>query len=747
MNSQVALENITESGGVPESRLNDAKAVLDMVLNMIRADDYRASTRAKVKGLVDGNAPYSANELKRTGQSFRTNVNFREGESFLNMGMSAFFDVFAEVPTYATVRIKHGDVNDSEVYSRIITEEFDKLQKKDGSFDYLMQLSQHEMVLYGIGPLVFEDTMDWRCKPVKASDLLLPDGTKSNVDDWPMCVVRSTYQVHELYSYIKNSDAAANAGWNVAEAKKAIIKAHPDSQNSRGNSWESYQQQIRNNDLSFSAKCDTVRVAHVFYREFPTSEHPKGAISHCIVDERNSGNEFLFRKVNRYSKWSEAVHCMYYDKGDGTHHSVKGMGIKMFSALELKNRLKCSLIDAAMARTAIHMEPDSPNALNRINVIQMGPYSIIPPGFKVTQTNSAGVLDAPLAVERELEGLMQANLSQYRQRLEKGGNPRTATEIDAIVAQQSVLGKTQLNRYYTQLDTFFAERYRRVSKSNLTKDVPGADEALDFQKRCIERGCPKECLDKVEFVQATRTAGRGSPMERRAIMNQLMSIITMLPETGRKHVLEDHIASLAGYHTLNRYYPTPEEDVDTQEQQQEAAIENASFKSGAVIPIAGGDNHAIHTEVHLQGAGEAAQAAQQGAGDLAEIGAYLNAIIQHTTAHLGELSMDETRKELVKAYAEQLGELQKIVDQIAEEVARQQEEAAQQQQEAQEAQMQMQALQGGQDPKDQLATMRAERDESRRDMKTKNDMERKSMKTQQDLALKDAKAAQKLLAQ
>ena len=61
-------------------------------------------------------------------------MNFREGESFLNMGMSAFFDVFVEVPTYATVRIKHGDANDSEKYSRIITEEFDRLQK-DGSFD------------------------------------------------------------------------------------------------------------------------------------------------------------------------------------------------------------------------------------------------------------------------------------------------------------------------------------------------------------------------------------------------------------------------------------------------------------------------------------------------------------------------------------------------------------------------------------------------------------------------------------
>ena len=57
----------------------------------------------------------------------------------------------------------------------------------------------------------------------------------------------------------------------------------------------------------------------------------------------------------------------------------------------------------------------------------------------------------------------------------------------------------------------------------------------------------------------------------------------------------------------------------------------------------------------------------------------------------------------------------------------------------------MQQLQGGGDMKDQLAMMRAERDEARRDMKTQNDMERKNSKTQQDLALKDAKAAQSMM--
>lgn len=738
------LMNITESG-VPESRLNDPKSVKEMVLQMIQADDTRSGVRSKVKGLVDGNAPYKNSDLTRTGQSFRTNVNFREAESFLNMGVSAFFDVFSEVPTYATVKIDHGDVNDSERYSRIITEEFDKMQKKDGNFDYLMQLSQHEMVLYGTGPLIFEDNFDWRCKPVKSADLLVPDGTKSNVADWPACAVRSNYQVHELYSFIRNQEAASKAGWDVSAARSAIIAAAPKPHGlGSRNTWEDAQQELRNNDLSFSSRCDTVEVAHVFYREFPTEEHPNGAISHCIVDMRGEVESFLFRKVNRFKSWSECVHCMYYDKGDGMHHSVKGMGVKMYSALELKNRLRCSLVDAAMARSQIMLQPESPNDLNRSNVIQMGQYSVLPPNWNVIQTNSSGVLDAPMAVQNDLEGLMQANLSQYRQRLEKQGNPRTATEIEAITAQQSILGKTQLNRYYTQLDTFFAERYRRAINSNLTSDMPGAEEALAFQKACIDRGCPRECLDKVQMVQATRTAGRGSSLEKRAIMNQLMSIVTMLPESGRKHVIEDHIASLAGYHSLSRYYPMPEEDVDTQEQQQEAARENALFKTGAAIPIAGGDNHAVHATVHLQAATEAIQAAQQGVGDLTEVAAWMMTTTEHTAGHLEELSTDPTRKELLEMLSVQYDEVQKATDEMAAEVQKQQ-EAAMQQQQQQEAQMaEMQALQNGQDPKDQLAQMRAERDEARRDMKAQNSLERKTAKTRQDMALKDAKTAQQI---
>ena len=721
-----------------ESRLKDPKAVSDMVRNMIRADEIRAQTRAKVKGLVDGNAPYNRADLRKNSQSYRCNVNFREAESFLNMGLSAFYDVFAEVPTYATVKINHTDANVDESYSKIITEEFDRMQKKDGNFDYLMQLSQHEMTLFGIGPMVFEDTLDWRCKPVKAGDLLVPERTKSNVNEWTVAVVRAVYQVHEMYGYIKNPEIAAEMGWNVESVRKAIMDSAPEEEGRNSSKqWEWYQQQIRNNDLSYSSRCNVIRVSHVYYREFPSDENPQGAISHCVIDERGDNKNFLFRNVRQFEGWEECVHCLYYDKGDGLHHSVKGMGVKMYSSLELKNRLKCSLIDAAVARTAIHFQPSTPSDLNRLSIVQMGPYTVIPPGMQIQQTNSAGVLDAPLKVEESLEGLLQANLSQYRQRLEKDGNPRTATEIEALVAQQSVLGKTQLNRYYAQLDALFKERYNRAINPDLTDDVPGGAEALMFQKACRDRGVPKGALKSYDSVIATRTNGRGSQLERRATLNQLLAISNMLPESGRQHVIEDTVAAMTGFHSLQRYFPMPNKDPLAEEHAQEAAHENALFKLEEELPVSESDNHVIHAQSHLTAGVNSLNSLEQG-GDPAEVSVYLQFLLNHTSNHLNRLANDSTRKEVLGQLKEGFSELLNIFKNLANQVKQQQEA---QQEEQMEAQAEQEAITSGADPKEQVQMIRAEREENRKDMQAASDVQRKQMLAEADVQIKREKAA------
>ena len=724
--AQLPLQTINENGTAPETRIADAASAREIFQKLISADELRNNTRAKLRGLVDGNPPYNPADLRRNNQAFRTNVNFRESEAFLTLAMSAFYDVFAEVPTYANIRTAYGnDMDKREEWSKIITEEFDRLQKLDKDFDYIMQLSQREMVLIGDGPLIFEDGSNWRCKAIMATDLLVPDGTKSNVSDWKVACVRTRMGVDDLFEKIQDEQAATAAGWNVDYVRQRIRAAMPEPYRSGVQyDWEFFQRQLRSNDITFSARSEVVLMSHIFYKEFD------GQISHAIIDERDSEN-FMYRKLRRYKRWEQIIHPMYYDRGDGEHHGVKGLGIKMLQAMELKNRLRCSMVDSAFARTQILFRPLNPNALTKTSVVQQGPYAILPPDYEVIQQNIAGVLDAPMAVNADLENVLQGNLSQYRQSLNKpAGNPRTATEIQAIVSQQSAIGKTQLSRYYNQLDAFFEERYRRASNPNLNPITRSDKDAIEFQRRCKERGVPVQAMIDIDYVEATRTVGQGSQFAKQQLLGSLLGLLGSLPEGGKINLLQDYIAAQVGQQMVDRYLPTQIQSAKAQDQAALAVLEHGSLRQGNMVVVTDTQNHIIHIDAHLAAANEAAGSIQQG-GNPQEITLFLQGIGQHVQDHLLRLSTDPTRKNEAEAYRQQLQILSDTIQQLAGFIAEQEQ-----------AQMQMQqagAIQQGVDPKTAVMNAEIQAKIARQNAEAAANIQRQNTKAMADLARRNAK--------
>ena len=723
--TQLPLQTLNENNTAPDTRVADAASASEIFRKLFVADELRNNTRAKLRGLVDGNPPYSPAELRRNNQAYRTNVNFRESEAFLQLAMSAFYDVFAEVPTYAVVKTAYGNDQDKrEEWSKIITEEFDRLQKLDKDFDYLVQLSQREMVLIGIGPLIFEDANNWRCKAILSTDLLIPDGTKSNVSDWKVACVRTRMGVDDLYEKIKDKEAAEAAGWNVEYVYQRIKAAMPEPYRSGIQyDWEFFQRQLRENDIIFSARSEVILLCHVFYKEFD------GKISHAIIDERDS-SQFMYRKLRRFNRWEQIIHPMYYDRGDGNHHGVKGLGIKMLNAMELKNRLRCAMVDSAFARTQILFKPLNASALNKTSVVQQGPYAIVPPDYDVIQQNVAGVLDAPMAVNADLENVLQGNLSQYRQTLNKpAGNPRTATEIQAIVSQQSAIGKTQLSRYYTQLDSFFEERYRRASNPNL-EDLGGDKDAIEFQNRCKERGVPIQAMMDVELVQATRTVGQGSQFAKQQLLGSLLSLVGSLPESGKVHLLQDYIAAQVGQQMVGRYLPSQMPSAKDQDQAALAVLEHSSIKQGNMAVVTDTQNHTIHIGTHLAAASQVAGSLQAG-GNPQEILLFMTGIQQHVGDHLQRLALDPARKSEVEAYVQQVNQLAQVIQQLNDMVQQQAQQMA--------AQQQAVAIQQGVDPKTAIMNAETQAKIARQNAETQANIQRQNAKAMADLTRRNAK--------
>ena len=285
------LEGLSQDGKIPASRLTDPMAVREIVLKLIQANDKRSQTDAAVFGCISGNAPFDSNQLRANGMAWRANFASRIGEASFNLALSQFNDVILESPALATCQTEEGrDEQERNDFSEIITEEFQRLNDEDDALVYNLFLSQHEMVLYRCGPVMFEDDYDYRFRAIPQRYVLVPDESRSNAPDWKLSVIRCFYTSDELYSFIRNTESATVAGWDVVAVRDALMKVVPFSMwpRNRRYDWEWYEQRLNSNDLYWGASLEAIPVAHVLYREFPRSGMVEGKISRCAVLDQRS---------------------------------------------------------------------------------------------------------------------------------------------------------------------------------------------------------------------------------------------------------------------------------------------------------------------------------------------------------------------------------------------------------------------------------------------------------------------------
>lgn len=677
------------SFNAPKQRLSDPSKASSIVQSLIYANRERAQVDAQVKGMLDGNAPFSHSALVREGQTNRTNVSFREAEAMMGDAVTPFYDLFAESDTYARIELDEKDSQKRAEWSRIVTEEFDALMKEWAGFDWNMQQILFDTVGYGKGFAMWPDKTCWQFKGVRQSRVLVPDQTPSDPDQLEIMVVRQSSTVSELFNSIRDTDRARSIGWNTSATLEACQRAMPENDTGFGDSSEQIQQELRNHDLYQMTRSSVIRIAHIFVKEF------NGKVSHLIIEEldgrtdgKKPGGQFLYKKIGRFDSFRQVVCPIFYDIGDGTWHSIKGLMIKLFPFIGIKNRLNCAIVDNAFINMSVLVRPTTANAANSAAIIQLGPLSVLPPNTEIAQWGMAGRMEEGLAVERALTGKLESNLGQYRKpMLKEQGNPATATQVTYDAAKEAALSKGAVNRFYVQMDMLFECVFKRAVNPNLTDDGRGQNSlALAFQRRCIDRGVPKVKLQKPKFIRATRNIGNGSIFLRQQTVMQTAQFVPMMNEAGRQAWLDDAIAVMAGTEAVARWNPKQQISQQLADEQAWAVMENAVLNMGAPVRWTQTQNNVVHVATHLKAAVDAVNSLnpQQGGGDPAQVLSFLEMAGPHIATHLEEMQRDPTQAQLFKAFEDQFKQLGQITDDLKKQaqkaMQRKQQEQAQLQQ-------------------------------------------------------------------
>lgn len=676
------LQNIAESGAPPRDRIKDSKSLHEIYKRLKDADDKSARNRAEIQAMFDGIPPYSDADLVASGQAYRCNVNFDEASSILESATAGYIDLIHSVENLLTLKTEFGDSKTRAEYNDILAQELTRAIRSWPQFHFNYQLLVQNFVAHGVGIAYWEDNIDWRWRVSMFGDFLIPRKTLACEDEIEIAVCVRSYQVHQLYKFIEDSEVATDMGWNVDEVRKAILKAS-NGANSIGTTstdWEALQREFKNNDLfTGTAGASEVKVLHAWVKEFD------GTVSYYMTLENNEAEKFLCVKKSLYKHVNSAF--VFFPFGIGTngyYHSIRGLGYKIFPQIQLSNRLRCQMADGAMLSSTLLLQPSDEQALEDLNFTYYGPYSVLAPGtVNVVERAMPDVSKSAMPFLNDLVAQMQVKTGVYEGAKSAINDSREKTkfETQAILSGQSRLSLAALNLFYEPWGRVLKETVRRFVCGCYVAGEAGSREILEFKERCLMRGVPPEAIAMIDIdsVRPVRAIGSGSESARLLATDELTQLMPGFDEYGRKAAIRDRVAARFGYDLADRYAPPPNAEARPVIDVKVAMLENNEMRAGSAIAILPNENHLEHAKIHLTALGETAGAVDSGEVPIEEVVDYLVTLFGHTTEHVEYVSQDTTIPEEGATLRQQLQQFGEIVNNGVKQVQRMREQGAEQQ--------------------------------------------------------------------
>ena len=588
------LAGLDEKGKPAEQRLKDVKSATNIFHALHRADESSAVNRARVDAMFDGAAPYNSSKLAVSGQGLKTNLNFGEAQRILDVALSAYVDLYSSLERFVEVKATTGERSEVGPKEEIVAEELTHLFRSWPEFHSSYLRLCTTFIKHGVGITYFDSVDDWRFKVGSFADILIPRQTPSSEERIDVAVGRRQYHLHELYAFIRNEKAAKAVGWDVDEVKRVMVKnlKHTGRSNSRNmlTEFEALQAEIKNNDIHTGIQNPTVDVLHFWVRELD------GSVSHyiCVAQDPEA---FMYKKPSRYSKPEQAYILFTYGVGsNGTYHSIRGLGQRIFNHVQTSNRLRCQQIDGAMLSSAVMIQPENQRSLDELQFTFYGAYAVMSPNVKIVEKAIPNLGTAVQPALQDLTQQLQLNTDTVSTYGPNQGSPyRNQMQVVSDMDVATRISGATLNLFYASWNRLMREMVRRVVQSKKQ------DTAIkDFYVRCEKRGVEADFIKNldVERTKAVRSIGSGSLANRLVSLRELQGISGQFDDVGRRNLTRDIVSTRVGHDMADRYVPAEVESrpaVDT----KIAFLENSQLQQGQPVPVVGNELHGQHLQVHV----------------------------------------------------------------------------------------------------------------------------------------------------
>lgn len=702
----------------------------------LRDDDRcRSINRARIDAMFDGEAPYTDEQLRATGQPDKTNLNFGEAQRQLDIALSAYVDLFASVETL--VEVKSSNVNDKDRMSKegVVAEELSTMMRKHPAFHSTYMQLCTTFNKHGICPTFFDDPTSWMYQTGALDDFLFPSQTVANEDCVDVVIIRKSYPLHEVMAFINAEEKATSIGWDVDETKRVVmnnVRTQIDSLNGEEIGYQKIQAYIKNNDVSFGHTNPQVKLLHFLVKEMD------GSMSHYICSQ-DTPKTYMFKGLSRYTKGGSPFTIFTLGVGtNGTYHSVRGLGQRIFAHIHTSNRLRCQMVDGATLAASVMIQPENNRAIEELEFSFYGAYSVLSPNVKIIEKAIPDLGQSVVPALEDMANQLAANTDTVSTYGQRGSSPyRNETQVVSDMDVATRISGSAINLFYVSWSRLMKEVVRRILKTDRSKDML----VNSFYDMCEMRGVDEGFIASMDesMTKAVRAVGGGSAANRSIILRELQALAPSFDEVGRQNLVRDTVASRVGQEAADRYAPKTEGERTTSDDKI-VFFENNQLSQGVQVPVLDNELHGKHINSHLEPLNQILQAIDSGEADPVQAITVLQVYHEHVSAHIemgfgdpGLSSLVAQARQVLQIAEEAIHNTSKHIQKLEREQQEQagQEQAGQVPPEHQQAEI----------PAHELKLQAHEVDMRIKEEKAQLDRSIQEQKFQQEQALKDAKTA------
>lgn len=634
----------------------------------INDDRLHSWNRARINSVFNGEPPFTQAEAAEN--NLDCNVNFLEGTNIMHRARSTWNNAFLKPGRAFTITLHTGNRHKRAEYAAKITRRINEPIKNSLRYIETHRATGAQVTMHGIGPKIWTRPDFWCNKEIGIEDLLVPAGTRVNLDNLSYFATYEEYTPGELYRLTHGK--RRDPGWSMRLVNKELKRCASEvlgGMNERD--WSNPERLVEwykaNGGLMDTDRAPTIRAWAFYYQETDDLEG-KWYKKLILADSTYEDNDFLYHPRRPWAgKLSEILHIQF---GDGAnvapflYHSVRSLGFLMFAVLHIQNRLRCRFTDAVFEATLQYFRNISESDRAKAQKVDLMHMGLIPEGLQLVPQAERWQINADLVVGALSQNrqLMSESASAFVQDIDNPSSTKelTATEVMARLNNANALVASLLSMAYTYYKFECREICRRFCLRH-SRDP----EIQTFRRQCLMDGVPPECLNSEHWeVEVERVMGGGNKTLELAQARSLMEIKPQLDPTAQRVVLRQYVLAIADDPDLADRL-VPEEEVKVTPSSHSAQMAFGALMADGEVSVPGDVNRIIYVEAlfsSLLGAVQDAQMLEK-EGELPsgqQIVGFVN-VMKHLQENVAVIAQDPKQSVRVKQYSDIMAKIARLV--------------------------------------------------------------------------------------